>query len=90
MAEDGNGQEFVRVTNREVYLRLGEVEAKVDRAISQQAVADRELIQLRTDFARYIEGTDKRMRGLELRFYGILAGLIGVLGAIVAVPRVGA
>ena len=90
MADESNGHDFVRITNREVYSRIGEVEAKLDRAISQQAVSEREMTQLRTDFARYIEGTDKRMRGLELRFYGILAGLIGVLGAIVAVPRVGA
>ena len=86
--EDTNG-DFIRITNRDVWSRLGEVEALNRHAIADNERNSRAIAELRLDFAEYVKGTDKRIRGLELRFYGILAGLIGVLGAIVAVPRVG-
>ena len=86
--EDTNG-DFIRITNREVWSRLGEVEALNRHAIADNERNSRAIAELRADFAEYAKSTDRRIRGLELRFYGILAGLIGVLGAIVAVPRVG-
>ena len=86
--EETNG-DFIRITNREVWSRLGEVEALNRHAIADNERNSRAIAELRADFAEYVKSTDRRIRGLELRFYGILAGLIGVLGAIVAVPRVG-
>lgn len=77
MSDDpGNGQEFVRITNREVWIRLGTVEAKLDDALSKIAFRD-----------RTIEEYGKRVRALEFRFYGILAGLIGALVVLVRLTQ---
>lgn len=67
----GDGEEFVRITNREVYNRLGTVEAKLDAALS---TIDKQNAQL-IDYG-------KRIRALELRFYGVLAGLIGAMAVL--------
>jgi hypothetical protein len=58
--------EFVRITNREVYERLGKVEAKLDDALRTVTSQNATLID-----------QGKRVRALELRFYGVLAGLVG-------------
>lgn len=63
---------FIRITNREVYDRLGGVEAKLDDALSNIRSRD-----------KTIEEYGKRIRALEIRFYGVLAGLIGALVVLV-------
>jgi hypothetical protein len=54
MSDEPNGH-FVRITNREVYDRLGAVEGKLDHALSTIALRD-------ATIAEY----GKRIRGLEL------------------------
>ena len=66
MSDEASGNEFVRITNREVYERLGRVESKLDNALR---VIDTQNTQL--------QDQGKRIRALELRFYGVLAGLVG-------------
>ena len=58
----------VRVTNREIYDAVQELLADV-------AAVKREIIQLGLDSRELT----KRVRALELRFYGILAGLLGAI-----------
>lgn len=70
-------EEFVRITNREVYERLGTVEAKLDAALSTIDKQNTALI----DYG-------KRIRALELRFYGVLAGLIGAMAILARVGGV--
>ena len=69
-------QDFVRITNREVWEKLGRVETKIDQALTKQEKADEE----RADHS-------KRIRSLELRFYGILAGIIATVGSIIGLDR---
>lgn len=57
-----NDPPFVVVTNRDVYDEL--------------RAARRDIQTLSATIADYPE-TKKRVRGLELKFYGILAGLVG-------------
>ena len=64
---------FARITNREVYdvvVQLRDRMGNVEQTIGNVLG---ENVELR-----------KRVRGLELRFYGILAGLLGAVGAFVA------
>ena len=70
-----NSPDFVRITNREVYERLGKVEAKLDDAL-------RTIVTQNTTIGEH----GKRIRSLELRFYGVLAGL---MGAIAILARLG-
>lgn len=65
---DSDHQDFVRITNREVFERLGTVEAKLDDALRQ--------LSFQGD---HLSEHTKRIRALELRFYGVLAGLIGAV-----------
>jgi hypothetical protein len=75
---------FVQITNREIYdgmvqLRndFQRVESKVD---SNSALIEEKmgaLVEENTDLK-------KRTRGLELKFYGILAGLVTAIGIVVA------
>lgn len=74
MAE-GNGESFVRITNREVYDRLGTVEAKLDNALRTIESRDASIAE-----------HSKRIRSLELRFYGVLAGLVAALAVLVGGP----
>jgi hypothetical protein len=76
--QENNGQDFVRITNREVWEKLGRVEAKLDNTLSQLQKAEEQ----RADHS-------KRIRALELRFYGILAGIIATVGSIVGLERLG-
>lgn len=62
---------FIRVPLREVYDSLRRIEDKVTHVDS--AVRDNT-----RDYADLV----KRVRALELRFYGILAGLVTALGVI--------
>ena len=67
MPDETNG-DFVRITNREIWVTLNDLKDRVSalgRNIDE-SVGER------------IE-THKRLRALELRFYGILAGLVGAL-----------
>lgn len=76
MADPNDGGDFVRITNREIWTMLTEVRAKVTDIANEMDSFNAERLDTR-----------KRVRALELRFYGILAGLIGaftVFGAIVA------
>jgi hypothetical protein len=69
MPETSNGggeATFYRVTNKDVYERLGTVEAKLDEALGT--------IRLQNST---IGDLSKRTRALERRFYGVLAGLVG-------------
>lgn len=73
--EQHSSPDFVRITNREVYERLGTVEAKLDNALRQLDA-----------LGKADDEKAKRIRALELRFYGVVAGLIG---AIAILARVG-
>ena len=66
MAEDTNGS--IRITNREVYDGLLKLEKTTDHLVSRVDYVLGENVELR-----------KRVRGLELKFYGILAGLVGAV-----------
>lgn len=74
MSEPPNGGEtpFVRVTNKEVWMQLRTVEAKLDDALRTISSQNERLID-----------HGKRIRGLELRFYGVLAGLVGAVVVLV-------
>lgn len=71
---DGNGDSFVRITNREIYDGLNDVNDQVKSMRTDLSNILAENVELR-----------KRVRGLELKFYAILAGLIGALVAILNV-----
>lgn len=69
---DENSQNsFVRITNREIYDGLHEVQDQVQGMRADLTNILEENVDLR-----------KRVRGLELKFYAILAGLIGALVAV--------
>lgn len=72
---EDNGSDFVRITNREVWSQLRVVESKLDDALRTIGAQQ----------ARLDEG-DKRIRALELRFYGILAGVVAAIGLLLAGP----
>lgn len=67
--EEGGEQTFVRITNAMVYTELQALRADV-RALTAN-VSD------------YPE-TKKRVRALELKFYGVTAGLVTALAVIAA------
>lgn len=68
---------FIRITNREIYDGLQDVKDQVRSMRSDLSMILSENVELR-----------KRVRGLELKFYAILAGLIGSLVAIFNVSGV--
>jgi hypothetical protein len=57
---------YIRISNREIYDALVQVRDRVGALENRVDHVLGENVELR-----------KRVRGLELRFYGILAGLIG-------------
>jgi hypothetical protein len=57
--EKNGSPEFIRITNRDIWNKLDEIERDV-RAFTEADLP-------------------KRVRALELRFYGILAGLVGAI-----------
>jgi hypothetical protein len=66
--DNNGGAGFIRVSNREIYDGLMEVKTEVrDMRILVQNVLG--------------ENTDlrKRVKSLEIKFYGVLAGLLGAL-----------
>lgn len=63
----------VRITQREVYDAV--------QAIGREVAALR--LEVQAEVASNRDLT-KRVRSLELKFYGVLAGLIGAVGALVA------
>ena len=67
-ADGDDGDVFIRITNREIWLTLNKaVEEVRGMRADQKAVLDAS------------SDVSKRVRALELRFYGILAGLISAL-----------
>ena len=68
-ASDAGSSEFVRITNAMVYTELQATRADL-----------RDLAKSIDDYPEM----KKRVRGLELKFYGVLAGLITASGVIVA------
>lgn len=71
MSDDG--QTFARVTNREVYDAVMQLRDRVASLENRVDSVLSENVDLR-----------KRTRGLELKFYGILAGLVGAVGVALA------
>lgn len=63
---NGNGDVFVRVTNREIYSLIVNVREDV-MEIKRQLIGVTGVSQDHSN----------RLRSLELKFYGLLAGLIG-------------
>jgi hypothetical protein len=62
---------FVRITNREIYDGLRDLNRSVSQLENRVDSVLRENVEL-----------NKRVRALELRFYGILAGLIGAVASL--------
>lgn len=65
MTDESNGSSFVRITNREVYDKLSNLERVVNSMDGRMNSVLEDNVAL-----------SKRVRGLELKFYSILAGLI--------------
>lgn len=63
-----NGNTFVRITNREIYNALQELKSAMVKLADQGDT---------------IEDHGSRIRALELRWYGVVAGLMGALGTII-------
>jgi hypothetical protein len=70
-----DGQVFVRISNRQIYNELTRLTKAVDKLESRVDNVLSENVDLR-----------KRTRALELRSYGIMAGL---LGAVVVLLKIG-
>ena len=68
---DTPGESFVRITNREIYDGLRDVGNRLSRLENRVDSVLGENVVL-----------NKRVRALELRFYGVLAGLIAALTAL--------
>ena len=64
---------FARITNREVYDAVVQLRDRVAALENRVDSVLSENVDLR-----------KRTRGLELKFYGILAGLVGAMGVFLA------
>lgn len=79
----------VRITNREIYDELIKLKDKV--ADSQRDTAEVKAsvhnVDKRLENMESLNLSDhgKRLRALELRFYGILAGLVAALGVLLNV-----
>jgi len=65
----------IRITNREVYDAVLDVKGRVQSLENRVDNVLGENVELR-----------KRVRGLELRFYGVLAGLIGAFAVLLGGP----
>lgn len=74
MAEsnDNSGASFVKITNREIYDGLTGVQRGLEEVKVQMAIIMKENVDIRKEYGN-------RIRSLELRFYGVLAGLIAAL-----------
>lgn len=72
MADDDVQGSFVRITNREIYDGLGNVQRGLEEVKVQMAIIMKENVDIRKEYGN-------RIRSLELRFYGVLAGLIAAL-----------
>lgn len=73
--DNGSGRDFIRITNREIWDGLQDVKAAVSQLENRVDVVLRENSEIKKEY-----GT--RIRSLELRFYGVLAGLIAALTAL--------
>lgn len=74
MPEAPNGGTFIRITNQMVYAELQATRSDL-----------RDLAQRVGDYP----DLKKRVRLLELKFYGILAGVIAAFGAVALAGRIG-
>lgn len=72
-APHDNEQTFARITNREIYDAVVQLRADVSSLENRVDNVLGENVELR-----------KRTRGLELKFYGILAGLVGAVSVLLA------
>ncbi len=70
MTEDNGG---IRITNRELYDGYLGVKETVSQLVNRVDDVLGENVELR-----------KRVRGLELKFYGVLAGLLGAITVLLA------
>lgn len=90
MAE-GNGSS-VRITNREIYDELIKLKDKVADGQRDVAEAKSSLhnVDKRLGSMESLNLSDhgKRLRALELRFYGILAGLVAALAVLLRMGSV--
>ena len=73
-APNGGSQSFYRVTNAQIYERLETVKSKMDDSL-----------RIQDEMLRDISEHSKRIRSLELRFYGVLAGLISAVAILAKV-----
>lgn len=72
MAEDNNA---IRITNREVYDGLMQVRDRLLSLESRVDLVTGQVLKENTSLA-------KRVRSLELRYYAVLAGLVGTLASV--------
>lgn len=72
---NGDHDASIRITNREVYDALLQVRDRVHGLENRVDNVLGENVELR-----------KRVRGLELRFYGVLAGLVGAITVLLGAP----
>ncbi len=70
--DGGNDSPFVRITNREIYDGLREVQKQMEKLENNMNLIMKDNIEIRREYGG-------RIRSLELRFYGVLAGLIAAL-----------
>lgn len=83
MADD-RGPAFYTITNRQVYEKLEHLEDKLDVMQRDVDAAARRMAELEVQFTAQNRELTERVRALELRFYGILAGLIAAAASIYA------
>lgn len=74
VSDSGDGS-FIRITNREIYDAMRELQNAVRSMENRVDVVLRENTELKKEYG-------SRIRSLELRFYGVLAGLIAALTAL--------
>lgn len=76
--DDNGGSGFIRVSNREIYDGLMEVKAEVRdmRVLVQNVLSENSDLR-------------KRTKALEVKFYGVLAGLLGAVVVLLKVGGVG-
>lgn len=71
MADANGSDSFVRITNREIYDGLRDVQTGLRQVENRLDAVLTENVTL-----------NKRVRALELRFYGVLAGLMAALASL--------
>jgi hypothetical protein len=72
---ENNETPFIRITNREIYDGITDLTRRVASLENRVDVVLRENVSIKNEYGG-------RIRSLELRFYGVLAGLIAALTAL--------